>query len=246
MSDTSIIIDNRETAIIDYMLATAEASLSITIKPLPIGDFIIKCKASPITIVIERKTWADLVASIHDGRYRDQKSRLLALGSEYKVAYIIEAGATRSVGDFELVRSSIWSMGLRDGMTIVQTTGMEDTVDAILALAKKMSREGFAKSLEITDHVVSEHGLSLSSKKRVTTAKECLVAQLAQVSGVSVKIAMSIADHYESMQVFCQEANESDLANVRINNRRLGVKRAGRILELLGISEKKCQEEFSK
>ena len=69
-----IIIDNREKDLIELFKNNNVTHVN---KNLDIGDiqFIIN---NEIIYIIERKTYDDLGASIKDGRYKEQKIRLLA------------------------------------------------------------------------------------------------------------------------------------------------------------------------
>jgi hypothetical protein len=74
-----------------------------TSKNLPVGDFWIGLSGEVIVpggIVIERKQIADLEASIKDGRYREQRTRLQAFAQQYNanVAYIIEGDLDKTRG----------------------------------------------------------------------------------------------------------------------------------------------------
>jgi len=50
--------------------------ISISFKNLDLGDFVFY-KDGEIILVVERKTTCDLYSSIRDGRYKEQKIRLL-------------------------------------------------------------------------------------------------------------------------------------------------------------------------
>jgi len=124
ISEVQICIDNREHGLhkqIQYYLDSIEQfsnndsgnktshskkiKLSITSKPLPIGDVIIKSiiksrnSENMITemeteeLIIERKSISDLLSSIKDGRYEEQSYRLN--GSHihnHNIIYLIEGG----------------------------------------------------------------------------------------------------------------------------------------------------------
>ena len=75
-------------------------NINIEVLPLPIGDIILEYLGKEI-IIIERKSAADLEASIKDGRYEEQSYRLS--NSEvhnHNIIYLIE-------GSLILIRMSI-------------------------------------------------------------------------------------------------------------------------------------------
>ena len=94
----TIKIDSRENKLKERLKQSAEQLcntlnviniVSVECDNLYCGDFIIEFEKKPI-IVIERKTLPDLVASIRDGRYRIQKSKLIDTFGRDIVTYVIE------------------------------------------------------------------------------------------------------------------------------------------------------------
>ena len=63
----------------------------VTRRRLDVGDAVLAPPEGERTLVIERKTWLDWGKSLRDGRYEDQKARLLAdgEGSTTTVIYIL-------------------------------------------------------------------------------------------------------------------------------------------------------------
>ena len=78
MAEPRITVDVRERWLREASSEAADdASLQgVTFAALEVGDF--RIEAGGRTVIIERKTLPDLAASIKDGRYREQKARLLA------------------------------------------------------------------------------------------------------------------------------------------------------------------------
>ena len=89
-----ITFDNRETKLIS--IATQQ-NLIHSVAQLNIGDILVSSiipnEEQKIIYIFERKTIEDLIASIKDGRYNEQKTRLNAIvsrGNALKYFYIIE------------------------------------------------------------------------------------------------------------------------------------------------------------
>jgi hypothetical protein len=86
------ILDTRETDLIKYFETSTEKS----IKQLPVADIWIGLdtdeKIKEGGLIIERKSIRDLEASILDGRYREQRGRILSFCQENKTQplYILE------------------------------------------------------------------------------------------------------------------------------------------------------------
>ena len=75
-----LIIDNRERDLIkwfeDHNDKYNENKIQFSKENLDLGDIIFK-KNGKMVILIERKTFSDLSSSIKDGRYKEQKNRIL-------------------------------------------------------------------------------------------------------------------------------------------------------------------------
>ena len=89
-------------------------------KSIPLGDIIIGDN-----IIIERKTWADLASSIIDGRYKEQKGRILSQIEQNKICrffYIIE-GSNFNLKSYEktIYQGALISISLRDNIHIIKT-----------------------------------------------------------------------------------------------------------------------------
>ena len=89
----TLIIDTRENLlynnIIERDLDVYKNHISIEKKNLELGDIEINVDFTN-KFIFERKTLSDLNASIYDGRYKEQKHRLLSSYSNNAITYIIE------------------------------------------------------------------------------------------------------------------------------------------------------------
>ena len=71
-----LVIDQRENAIKEIIPKLNLEKINVNYEQLSIGDILIK-KDDKILYIFERKTCDDLLSNITDGRYREQKYRLL-------------------------------------------------------------------------------------------------------------------------------------------------------------------------
>ena len=67
-----------ETPLFDALQARLGAE-QVVRERLDVGDVVLS--AGGDTLLVERKTWVDLASSLTDGRYAEQKARLLAAAS---------------------------------------------------------------------------------------------------------------------------------------------------------------------
>ena len=83
-----LIVDVRESKL---MTTLTQLSIPYTTASLDVGDFLIQGVDGEPLLVAERKSHADFAASNKDGRYREQRARLMAVrGSGVAVLYILE------------------------------------------------------------------------------------------------------------------------------------------------------------
>jgi len=138
-----IIIDSRETNlynnIIERDLDKYTDKITIIKEQLEIGD--IHIQMDDLIYVYERKTVNDLLSSVKDSRYKEQKSRLL---SNYKnVNYIIEGSdiiASNNKHNQNLLTSIYFNSTYRDNIKIFFTKNINDTITFLLMLSTKLSK----------------------------------------------------------------------------------------------------------
>ena len=98
------------------------------VEDLPLGDIIVG------HILIERKAEGDFAASIKDGRWREQKSRLLEQRT-YRPMYIIE-GEMHGLPKKALY-GALCNTILRDRIHIIRTSGISETLCVLQLLLDK-------------------------------------------------------------------------------------------------------------
>lgn len=101
--------------------------------------------------VIERKRLDDLIGSIKDGRYKDQKFRLQKSGIK-NVIYVIEAFSMDSnhyQKYDEAVQTAISSMQVINGYFVKQTLKMDDTIKYLVGLTHILKEKYEGKSLQV-------------------------------------------------------------------------------------------------
>jgi len=131
-SGLRLVLDVRESRLAD---ALKTLDVPFTLAPLDVGDFLIQNEEGEPLLVAERKSHADLAASNVDGRYREQRARLMAVrGSGVTVLYILEGGSL----DNTLKRITTRLM-LRYGMPVLATSSLADTANWCRILLSQLS-----------------------------------------------------------------------------------------------------------
>jgi ERCC4-type nuclease len=202
-----ITIDMRETSlyndIIDRDLDNYKDKIQIISENLLLGDIHITYKN--ITHIFERKTLQDLQASILDGRYKEQKARLLSNVSQKYITYIIEGDNILSSTSYDKYKSMIQSAYLhtmfRDNIRILYTKNTMETTTLILLITTKIldKPEKFLHDEYTADKCYTDF-IKLKKKKIDNIdAKSCFVMQLSQIPMISNVIAKNIYSKYLSM-----------------------------------------------
>jgi len=213
-----IIIDNRENSLIKLL---EENKIVFIKKNLEIGD-IHFIENDKIIYILERKTINDLGASIKDGRYKEQKMRLLSNHSN-NIYYIIEGNIDDcNTLNRKALLGSIINMSFRDNIKVISSNNIKDTYDIILQIRRKYDEGKFKKIESSTDNYVS----SIKMNKKENMSKElCNIVQLATIPGVSQNISKIIMEKYGSMSNLIEEYKKTDnllLANISLGKRKIG------------------------
>ena len=221
----SIVLDTREHGLIGI--------LSSPQQQLPVGDaWILDGSGNPL-VVVERKTTADFEASFLDGRYREQRTRLLAFCAEKKAKalYVLEGGIDgrkRSLTR-DALQKLLHRLMLRYGVAVWHTTSLEDTAQTLKLLAAQVTED--AKVFE--GETVSYTDVNKVSKKgNQDDPMVFAVGCLQQCPGVSAKAASALVEAFGGFQGVLA-ADEKGLAEVKVGARKLGPVVAKRLWGLL-------------
>lgn len=276
MAEYCLIIDNRETKLIALLANKQVENFNIIVKPLKLGDIVIARSSkdklddeewiySNTITIFERKTCSDLLSSINDGRYREQKARLLSNFSKNQVCYIIENNIDKSLdkyrkGGCKVVRGAIINKIFRDRLTVVKTQNLEETVEYLLTICKKVnsniefflqeSKESTSSSSANTTNTINYSSVVKINKRENITFDNFGIISLGIIPGVSNKIAKRILEEYDCINNLISSINKcfteqgdyvriitaiSDLS-IEITGgkqRRIGKQVAQRIVEML-------------
>ena len=210
--------------------------ITIIKQQLEIGD--IHIQMDDLIYVYERKTINDLLSSVKDSRYKEQKSRLL---SNYKnVNYIIEGSdiiASNNIHNQNLLTSIYFNSTYRDNIKIFFTKNINDTITFLLMLSTKIIDKPHNFILNETQKTEPEYIdiCKIKSKKSDNIDKEtCYLLQLSQIPNISKQIAKNIKDVYPTMKILINTLATSENPNellMKIPN--IGKQKANKIIEYL-------------
>jgi ERCC4-type nuclease len=228
----TIYVDTRECKLRELLEKNGESFIT---KALELGDIYIEHPMHKI--LIERKTIADFHSSITDGRYKNQKLRLLEwrvqVEGRKNVVYLFE----EKQGDNKdrAYWGALVNMILRDNIGVIQCDGMVRTAQLITDIKKKLD-EGKFDELQGGAQNISLEGYA---KGKYNTPKHCYLGQLSLIPGVSHIIAEKIAEKYPNMRSLLDQMDVKELSNIKITEkRRLGDKLAEKIRTYIFQEEK--------
>ena len=241
-------IDCREKYILKDLLSRDldiyKDKIEIISKNLELGDMIIIIESINKTFYFERKTLADLTSSITDGRYKEQKKRLLSNIDSNYITYIIEGDTiNKSLLRNNISISSVYLRTLyRDNIKIIFTNNIQETVTFILSLICNIIKCP-DKYINNTDNNIDNYlsNVKIKSKKiENITPDNCFLLQLSQIPTISYIISKYIFEKYNSMPTLINELQKIQDYNDRIKElckiQKIGNEKAIKILKFLNLN----------
>ncbi|KAI5854173.1 hypothetical protein BZA05DRAFT_393449 [Tricharina praecox] len=221
-----LILDNREVRSKtdrDYLQNNLiTAGVTPTTRALQVGDALWVARSGNrefvLDYIVERKRLDDLVSSIKDGRFHEQKFRLTKSGIPH-VIYIIEAFALGDNGAHmtEAIETAISSTQVVNGFFVKRTAKLDDTIRYLARMTKTLRDLYLGRDLHIIPaelvesrtyshlrtHLKNTHPergfylaydtfSSLVNKNGSTTLRDVFLKMLMCVRGISAEKALEI------------------------------------------------------
>ena len=145
-----VIVDEREHDLYDKLdilmcMQTRAGCVDLSKEVLPIGDVLIQTNEGKDVLIIERKTFADLLSSIKDGRYEEQSYRLLNSSGfpPHSVFYLLEGmfSQLRTGLESKIIYSAMTSLQFFKGFSVHRAATVNESAEWILHMAEKIGRE---------------------------------------------------------------------------------------------------------
>jgi ERCC4-type nuclease len=219
-------IDNREPkAIIDsleFINNSSKNKITIEIKSLDLGDFVLYDEINEqAIIIIERKSLADLEASIKDGRYNEQSYRLSQNTlANHNIYYLIEGSIInyKNKSFKNTLYSSLFSLSYFKGFSVFNSLNAVESAEIVYSFVNKFLREKdkvgyYSNNNSITNNEDLEKNEDLklenkedsylanikNSKKSNITRENIDILMLMQVPGVSITSATTIINTHKTI-----------------------------------------------
>lgn len=245
-----LLLDNREVRAKDdrdyIQVEMRKKGVKPLVRHLPLGDIIWVAKCHDpellpslgiegdeivLDFVVERKRLDDLLSSIKDGRFHEQKFRLRKSGIK-NVIYLIEE-ISMSAEHFqkyeEAVRSAIASTQVVNGYFVKKTQKMDDTIRYLARMTAMLTEMYENKPLHLIPtrvlttrnylplvdslrtkepgtnyHITYEAFASLASKSDSLTLRDVFLKMLMCTKGVNGEKALEIQKRWKSPKAFIE------------------------------------------
>lgn len=197
---------------------------------LPTGDIAIEEPEGTLQILIERKAKNDLMASVKDGRYATQKSRMKLLQSQgCSVGFIIENAKLTDESNHVIT-----SLVLEHRFFCFHTANETQTASVLLDIAKKALRSKSQSPL--VNEVIGGGVCGPMTRKGDLRTKHFFAHQLQLVNSISASRALAIVEQYPNLKSLIKAWESTDdpremLSNIMIGNTRLGSKSSQKVYD---------------
>jgi ERCC4-type nuclease len=237
-------IDAREQELISKLNTIIQSNpkfkdIQIETVSLPIGDIIVSYNDVD-HIIIERKTVADLAASIKDGRYVEQSYRLNGIQHpNHNIVYLIEGDiekprfiSFKDRLDKQAIYSAMFSIFYFKGFSLMRTNSVEETATVICNMAYKLAeglksgksgyyseKQGPTNTNSISEAKMVEEpngeeknycSVIKRVKKDNITANNIGEIMLCQIPGVSPASALTILTKYKTLPNLIKAIQEDE------------------------------------
>ena len=212
----------------------------------PVGDIWIGDMSGNLLqeggVILERKSLTDLEASIIDGRYEEQRGRMLAYASEQKVAigYVIE-GQTKGFQGRRFTGDSVLKLisqiQFKHRIPVFQTASMEDTLAlAVIIEGEWVKAKGNFSWQSGAGNAATPIAASYTKSNSRDTPESFLIGVLTQCRGVSEALARIILGKVVNLEGL-MKATEPEIAAMADSDgkRKVGKAVAARLYGLLHL-----------
>lgn len=216
-----LIVDYRESKLIDALnsinsthitqnLLLGDASLYIDPPEGTSLPFVDSPENIP-EIIIERKTVPDMIASIKDGRYMEQKARLNASSvPNHNILFIIEGSRTGVAN----IHSTVFSLFYHSGFGVLFSTSVNDTARIINSFERKLNKDPqktsyYLNSQPQISQTPQTYAAFLKPEKKANICKEnTWIIMLQQLPYVSSSIATALMEKYINIPLLVDAIKE--------------------------------------
>lgn len=197
------IIDCRENKILEKLHELQKFKFSV--EQLDLGDIIIKNGSKKL--IIERKTWNDMKSSLKDGRFREQRSRMIiqAKDESTKICYLIEGNYDNT---FEIEKKVLFRLQFAYNIPVIYSKSIVNTIDIIDTWIKLETLDSYFVQRDVeTDQVESR--LRNKLKKNYDDSSVFFQESLTSIRGITTIISKEISNEFKTIYLFCKDFHDN-------------------------------------
>lgn len=219
-------------------------------KRLDVGDF--EINAGGWRVIVERKSIADLVSSLKDGRRREQKARQMAAMSEdaegrTRVVWVVEGPlatwhSSLPITNFPVsqMEAAVISTNVRDNIPVLRCVDTLSVAETIIYLHKRCVDNEMDCIAASQKAAAAGYGALVHVKKAKNVDKAVAYKMmLATIPGCSMVKAEALFKHFPTMVSLVDESRSPGaikmISNIEVGSRKIGPVVAKRILEIIGV-----------
>lgn len=225
----TLYIDCREGKMCDQL---NELAIPFERIQLDIGDILIQSESETV-LIIERKTVKDLSASIKDGRYHEQKRRLIDNFDSDSIVYLIEDHKSFACLS-SMEQSALIHTMFRDKIRVIFSKNLKDSCVIVDSLMKRIEKNP-QYFIDGGDHSESNSKANYfalnTAKKKKVDRKDIHESMLCQISGVSLQTAQALLTEFGDLQAVLN-ADEDQLKSTKANGRKISKTAIANILNV--------------
>lgn len=238
-------VDSRETSLLEDL--QKQQQIHVASKMLALGDIIIQKKEGEILMMIERKTVRDLIHSLKDGRYHDQRRRWLEFMKDSpnsSVSVWVE-GDLMATEMEETLRSSLlnslFRLQSKHNILVHHVRSREAFQKSLLMVMEKFEKDPYHLVPSPSDVATHTQNTSLNQYKKSSHSEDIYWQScLTLIPGVSSQAAEKLTFVFPSMIGIMEDLKEDPqkvfdkMTAIKISEKRkLGDKLAIKILRHL-------------
>ena len=232
MTSLTISVDMRERDLfekLEKIYANKETNILLKSENLHLGDIVIDSPCG--NVIIERKTIRDLLASIKDGRYNEQSLRLTSsITCNHNIIYLIEGFQTLNANEKQVFYSSLTSLCLFKGFSVIHTTSVDNSAEYIFYMANKITRSlnnkknfYYQNMNSVTANVDSPTNVdyvdSIKTVKKDNITKQNIdIIMLMQIPSISSTSAKAVLSEFGSLYELMKYVRDDESDHTRLSN----------------------------
>jgi ERCC4-type nuclease len=213
-------IDFREKDLVEIF--DKENDIKYQKESLELGDITFEYN-NKIIIIIERKKLQDLSDSLYDGRYKEQKKRIIdSLDKKIRKIYLIEGDqkllwkTKMNIKTFDGIKINTI---IRDNLHYIHVNNFDETIKLIKDIYTRLPKYVSKIYKEIYDEVKEETCYSSVcniNKKKNLTPEIYKIIQLQQIPNVSNNIAKLIIENVGSLRdIIIKYQSDEEILNLK-------------------------------